>query len=515
MTGLVGALAALLACSAEDPPPVARRAAAPFAPRVVTPLGGAGKDSARGATADARGNLYLTGGTETPDFPTTDGAFDRTHNGWQDAWVAKLGPDGELLWCTLLGGPGYDRAYAVEVRADGTVVVAGRAGEGFPTTPGSLQPEFGGDVAPSGTYGEQDGFVAALSADGGELLWATYFGTDDGSNIRDVAVDAEGAVYLAADAAADHPSRYATEGAFATAVRGERDALVVKLAPDGARVVWGTYLGGNDRDGGAGSIRVDATGSAYYLGHTHSTDLPVSDGAVQRGLAGDKDLFLARLAPDGASLVFLTYLGGSGLEFSETHGLCLAGDGSAFVTATTSSSDLLRGAAPLRPGFQPRSGGVARRKEDGARTNYPGDGFAARVSGDGRRLLGLTHFGGTLGEGIEGSGVDAQGRLWVCGATYSRDLPVRDAWQPGSGGGADAFVAIFSPDLGELVWATYLGGPGEDFARCLAVAGDVAAVGGVTYGELPAIGRQLGTRGAESDVLCALLAPRAAGGRGE
>ncbi len=487
LAGVLGPLWVALptaACGTGDGPTVThagdQHASAARYPIVfATFLGGTGKESVRDVATDRAGNVYVTGGTESVEFPTTEGAFDRSHNGWHDVFVAKFRADGELLWSTFLGGENYDRAYAIEVGDDGSVFVAGRAGEGFPTTSGCVQAEFGGDSMPSGTYGKQDGFVAKLSGDGTRLEWATYFGVGDGSNIRDLDVDGQGSVYLAADAASDHPSRYATEGAFQTTVRGERDALVAKLAPDGSHVVWGTYIGGSGADGGAGSIRVDASGSAYLLAHTRSEDLPASDNALQKRLGGGKDLFVARLAPDGRSLVFLTYLGGSAQDFTETHGLALASDGTVYVTASTLSKDFppagTRGAQPTYGG----SGG----KDTGTKTNYPGDGFVARISADGSTLLGFTYFGGSLGEGIEGSAIDSNGNVWVSGATYSADLPVSSsAWQHSTGGLADAFVACFTPDLSGLVFASYRGGSDHDFARCIAVSptGSVA-VGGVVY----------------------------------
>lgn len=506
---------ALLTFAACAPPP-AFPGDGPDSPfRVVfsTYLGGGGKESARDIATDAEGNVYLTGGTETEAFPTTEGAFDRSHNGWQDVWVMKMSPEGRILWSTFLGGTGYDRAYAIEVRPDGSVVVGGRAGEGFPTTAGAVQEAFGGDVNPSRTYGKQDGFVACVSADGSELLWATYLGVDDGSNLRDLDVDAAGAVYVATGAVMEHPSPYWTEGAYQTEPMGGRDALVVKLAPDGSKVLWGTFIGAAGNDGGACSIRVGADGSAYLLGHAFTNDLPVTEGALQQSLSGEKDMFLARVAPDGASLVFLTYFGGESGDNTETHGLALGADGSAYIAASTMSKRLpAKGVTPKVRGPQMEHGGLGRDRSTGKGTNYPGDGFVARISPDGRELLGFSFFGGSLGEGIEGVDVDEDGNLWVSGATYSRDLPVTaDALQPEFGGEADGFVACFSPDLSKLLWATHVGGPSHDFARGLAARpGGGAVVAGVGYGpDFPLTENALDrTFSGNSEIFVAAFAPR-------
>jgi hypothetical protein len=106
-------------------------------------------------------------------MPVTPGAYDTSFNtggnqigghGPSDAYIAKYTPDGQLVWATYLGGPNYDRAYAIELDPAGDVVISGRAGPGFPTTPGVFQPEYKGNGG--GFYGVQGGFVAKLSADG-------------------------------------------------------------------------------------------------------------------------------------------------------------------------------------------------------------------------------------------------------------------------------------------------------------------------------------------------------------
>src|SRR6185369_14505850 len=155
------------------------------------------------------------------NFPTTAGAFDRTFNGTHDAWCAKFTAGGLLVWATYLGGPNYDRAYAIEVDDTG-VYLAGRAGAGFPTTAGVLQPSFAGDVAPNTLYGAQDGFIAKLSLDGGSLLWSTYIGSDGKDFCRDLAIDSVGNCYVAMSDV-NRPTPHATSGAFQTTIAGGYD----------------------------------------------------------------------------------------------------------------------------------------------------------------------------------------------------------------------------------------------------------------------------------------------------
>src|SRR5688572_11695421 len=141
-----------------------------------TYFGGHGTTNLRDVVVDKSHNFYIAGGTSAPDFPTTAGAYDSTANGNWDAFVAKFNSSGQLIWSTLFGGPNYDRAYAIELDSQGNVVIAGRAGENFPTTAGALQPTFSGDNNINSLYGKQDGFITRFSPDGGQLLSSTYVG---------------------------------------------------------------------------------------------------------------------------------------------------------------------------------------------------------------------------------------------------------------------------------------------------------------------------------------------------
>ena len=226
---------------------------------ISTYLGGTSEDSIRDVATDSAGNIFITGGTASSNFPVSAGSFDTSFNGNHDVFVAKLNPSGSILWATFLGGPNYDRAYALEVDSLGFVYIAGRAGSGFPTTSGVVQPQFGGDVTQNGAYGPQDGFVAKLSPDGSRLIWSTFFGSDGRDFIRDIDVDSSGNVYLGvSDVTRPHP--HIRPGAFQTTLRGTEDGVVAKLSSDARSVVWASYFGGSGDDGGAPSVRVDCYG---------------------------------------------------------------------------------------------------------------------------------------------------------------------------------------------------------------------------------------------------------------
>jgi hypothetical protein len=441
---------------APQPEPAPTPQPSPAGDLIVSYLGGGRSELIRDVAVDAAGNLYLTGGTTSGDFPTTAGAFDRTANGNMDVFLAKYDPSGSLVCATLLGGPNYDRTYALEIAPDGAVILAGRAGPGFPTTDGVVQRSFGGDEVVTRLYGAQDGFVAKISADCTMLRWSTFFGGPGREVVRDVDVDGSG-VYVAMTAI-ERPAPYVPSSALQPTLRGPSDAAAAKLSSDGRAVLWATYLGGSGADAGGPSIRVDNNQQAHVLIDTHSDDAPVTAGAAQtRFKGGGGDLYLVKLAADGRSRVYATYLGGNGLEGGETHNLALFPDGAAVVAAFTRSTDW-----PVTPGaVQPNHA------DGGAR----GDAVLAIVSPSGSALTAVTYLGGRGEDAFEGVAIDSQQRIVVSGSTNAANWPTTpDAVQSSSSGAGDGFVAILDRALSRLVYSTLMGGSRGDGLRSIAVA---------------------------------------------
>jgi hypothetical protein len=458
----------------------------------VTYAGGNDGDMARDIATDAQGNLYIAGSTQSPNFPTTPGAYDRTFNATgqylSEAFVMKLSPSGQLIWSTLVGGPNFERAYAVEVDAQGYVYIAGRAGPGFPTTPGTLQPSFSGgdDGFP---YGPQDGFVCKLTPDGSSVVFCTYFGNDDTVPIRDLAIGPGGDLWvITSSGVGTFPSSW-----FANAYQpnraGLRDVLIARLSADGSNVLWATFLGGSSDEANTNTIRVDAAGNAYIGVFTSSADMPTPSGFDQ-SLGGNTDIYVGKLSPDGASLLFGTFVGGSGAEDTETHQIEIDGSGNVYVVGNTTSTDF-----PVTPqAFQAHVTSGARHA------------FVAKISTTGS-LHAATYLAGNGAETAEGVAVDAQGNVFVSGATTSGNFPL--TVPSNAGGGDDMYIAQLTSDLSNLLYSARIGGPGGDRGRSLVLdsQGGGTVVGQTTSSNLPVRNALQSSFGGDMDALIAKLKP--------
>jgi len=480
--------------------------AAGLVPAVITYLGGSGdSDMTRDVAVDGQGNIYLAGGTNSPDFPVTAGAFDVSFNNPgsddQDVFVQKRSPSGQILWSTFIGGHGYDRAYAIEVDAQGFVYVAGRAGAGFPVTAGALQTAFAGGITPNDAYGTQDGFICKLQPDGSAVVFCTYFGNDDYVPIRDIALDGGRNIYLVTSSdRGTFPSAWFANS-YQKTRRGGRDMLVAKLDASGSQIHWATYIGGSGDELNTNSVRLDGAGNVYALTTTRSSDAPTPNG-FDHSLGGTTDLYVVKFSPDGSQLMYGTYVGGSGGDFSETHELWVTAQGEAIAAAMTSSSDFPTTAGAFQTSLQ----GIGS-AGSGANTNYPGDGMIARISVNGSQLLAGTYLGGRFGDGIEGVEVNAIGEVYVSGTTYSTNFPVTSGAT--AAGNTDMFVAKLSADLKTLIYSTTIGGSGQDNTRSstLDALGGVYLAGVTSSANLPVMNATQSSRRAGDDGALVKLVP--------
>ena len=406
-----------------------------------TYLGGSGGGSdggegGRGIAVDASGNAYVTGFTVSTDFPTTPGTLQpASGGGFFQAFITKLNPTGSaLVYSTYLGGSGDNEGRGVAGDAAGDAYVTGViSATDFPTTPGALQPAFGGGLS--------DVFATKLNATGSALVYSTYLGGSGNDGVvSSIAVDAAGNAYVAGTT--DSTNFPTTPGAFQTSFSGgSSDAFITKLNPTGSALVYSTYLGSGAGSGaGSGGLAVDAAGNAYVAGATDSTNFPTTPGAFQSALSGGFDGFVTKLNSTGSSLIYSTYLGGNGEDGAASIAVDAAGN--AYVAGTTDSTNF-----PTVNAFQPAFGGGG------------DDAFVTKLNPTGSALLYSTYLGGNGFDECESIAVDAAGNAYVVGTTDSTNFPTVNAFQPAFGGG-DAFVTKLNPTGSALVYSTYLGGSG-------------------------------------------------------
>jgi Beta-propeller repeat len=423
-------------------------------------LGGTHADIGERIAVDTKGNAYLTGSTTSPDFPTTNGPA--ITSALEDVFVAKVNPQGSaLVYATYVGGAGSDKGRGIAVDAAGQAYVTGATNSAdFPVV-NAAQPTPGG---------LNDAFVIKLNAAGNALIYATYLGGSGADNGAGIAVDRRGSAYITGTTASlDFP----TVNAFQPSIAGidpSTDAFVTKLNPDGLSFAYSTYLGGGEPDSG-NAIAVTGNGNAYVTGVTASSDFPTRQPFQPTALRGVSEAFVTKFSRDGASLLYSSNLGGNRSDA----GLDIAVDddsGRAVVVGVTSSTDF-----PLARPLQSRLNGGA-----------SFDGFVTVVNALGTGLVMSTYLGGTGRDEITSVALDAAADMYITGRTFSSDFPLVNAMQTTFGGGSlDAFVAKIDLSRARLVFATYLGGAGDDDGRGVAVdsACGTYAIGTTTSDDFP------------------------------
>ncbi|MFX0064876.1 MAG: SBBP repeat-containing protein, partial [Candidatus Hermodarchaeota archaeon] len=272
---------------------------------------------------DSANNAYVTGYTYS-NFPTTPGANDTTHNGGPDVFVCKLSANGSsLVYSTFLGGSGDDWGYGLALDSANNVYVAGTTADAFndfPTTPGAYNETHNG---------VWDAFVCKLSADGSSLVYSTFLGGSGADTGYALAIDSANNVYVTGYAN-DFPT---TPGAYNENPNGGSDVFVCKLSADGSSLVYSTFLGGSGDDFPERFFSVDSMNNIYVTGETYSTDFPTTPDAYDETPNGGCDVFVCKLSADGSSLVYSTFLGGSGDDYG--YALALDSANNIYITGFT------------------------------------------------------------------------------------------------------------------------------------------------------------------------------------
>ncbi|HXH48546.1 MAG TPA: alpha/beta fold hydrolase [Terriglobia bacterium] len=301
------------------------------------------------------------------------------------------------------------------------------------------------------------------------LSFSTYLGGSSDDYGWSVAVDGSGNSYITGTTISpDFPT---TASAYDTSCGTDSncdsasyyDVFVTKLDAAGS-LVYSTYIGGSNSDIGI-RLTTDASGATYVTGLTSSVDFPTAN-ALQSSLGGTQDAFVSKLSPDGSSLVYSTYLGGSGLEAGRDVAVDAFGD--AYVAGWTTSGDF-----PITTGaYQTACGDFF----------FCSDAFVTELGPLGNTEVYSTYLGGSGRDQIDSLGIDSSGDAYVAGFTESSNFPTQNGFQTSLAGGMDAFLTKLNNTGSSILYSSYLGGTNEDRVEWMAVdAQGSAYVTGTTF----------------------------------
>lgn len=398
-----------------------------------TYIGGNDYDDCMGITFDQSGNAYVTGSTESHNFPNTTGAHDNSFNGgYTDAFVLKLNSTGSsLIYSTFIGGSNVDYGREITIDTNRNVYVVVRTDSSdFPNTfelrhiiqPGLL------DVA-----------VLNLNPTGSLLLYSRLIGGNGSESGTDITIDDNECIYVTGHTnSSDFPI---TSNSYDNTFNGEWDAFIFKLNPSGSLIQYSTYIGGIAWDLGT-DITIDSNNNVYITGRTNSSNFPATINALDTSYNGGYcDAFALKLNLMNSKLMYSTFIGASNLDSSS--GIEIDSFGNAYITGGTSSPDF-----PVVPnGFDVSHNGEF-------------DVFILKLNKTGSSLIYSTFIGGDYSDGGSGISIDTKGNAYIIGST-SGSIPLTnndDYFSLRNGGSSSVFVLKLNDTGQSLLYFNYLCG---------------------------------------------------------
>ncbi|MGD2088958.1 MAG: SBBP repeat-containing protein [Candidatus Aminicenantes bacterium] len=407
-----------------------------------TYLGGSNNDHIFALAVDNSGCAYITGNTFSTNFPTEDAYQNSLGGGIRDSFLVKFSSSGsDLVYSTYFGGSGNDTGEAIQVDSSNRAYVVGYTDSTDFPTQGAYQNTYSG--------GDEDVTVTIFSSTGASLVYSSYLGGDGMDEAFALALDSSKNMYITGHTSSTNfPTVNAYRDTFTPSGQNEYDVFVTKMASSGSSLVYSTYLGGNGKETGYG-IAVNGS-NAYITGLTYSTNFPLKNEYQSSYGGGDKDGFLTKLSSAGNSLIYSTYLGGSGND--SAWGIAVDSSGRAHVTGDTYSTDF-----PTMNAYQNTHAGGGR------------DAFLTKFATSGTTLKYSTYLGGTESDAAAHVVLNSSGYAFITGYTSSSDFPTRRAYQSTYNGDLDAMVAMFTPEGSNLAFSSFLGGSDLDTSRAIAL----------------------------------------------
>lgn len=399
-----------------------------------TYLGGSGVDGSCSTMAlHPDGAVYLTGCTESYDFPTLN-PISTSYSGREDCIVCKIAPDGlSLIYSTYIGGSAQERGHAIAVDTQGAAYVTGFTySTDFPTWNAFQQ----------WNDGDSDAYVVKLAPSGDSFVFSTYLGGYYFDSGKGIAVDDSGYIYVTGLAWGGFPLKNPI-----SSYHGGGDVFITKMTANGNALIYSTYLGGNTYDSGV-SLVLDTQGAVYVAGKTRSYNFPLQNPIQSQYMGGD-DALVLKIDASGKQLMFSTYLGGS--NYDSAYSICLGQDGSIYISGSTESANF-----PTKLGIQNSFGGVR-------------DAFFSKLDPTGNTLIYSSYLGG---DGYENSScvmVNKEGEIYLRGYTDSLNFPVKDNREK-IAGGKDIFIVKINSAGNDLIFSNFLGGSDDDICHISAIA---------------------------------------------
>ena len=413
-------------------------------------MGGPDAELGYDVTADAAGNVYVTGYFhQTADFDPGPGVLNLTSAGDNEIFVAKFDSGGNLLWAKRFGSASADYGSDIAVDAAGNVYVTGWFG-------GAVDFDPGAGVTTLTSAGSDDVFVLKLSANG-DLVWARRMGGPGDDDAYGIAADGNGNVFVSGEFTSTVDFDPGA-GVLNLTAAGSWDVFVVKLNSAG-EFTWAQRMGGSGFDSSQG-VAVDADGNVYTAGSfVGSGDFDPGAGTVTLTSAGEDDVFVSKLTSAGA-FVWARRFGGSGDDYA--YGLALDAAGNPHTNGS------FKGTVDFNPGAG--ASNLTSAGED--------DVFISKLDSAGA-FVWAQRLGGTAFEFSADVAVDGNGNVYTTGLfRQTADFdPSAGASNLVSAGGDDAFVSKLN-SAGEFVWARRAGGSASDSGHSVKAVGSNVYVSG-------------------------------------
>lgn len=401
-------------------------------------LGGSSNESYsnNGITIDSNDYIYLTGATNSVDFPITSGIIDSIKN-YVDVNVTCLSSNSSTLnYSTFIGGSGWEEGSNITVDSNQNAYITGYMHE-IPNAP--YNNDFPIINAFDNSYnGNDEIFISKISPNGSNLIFSTFFGGTNNELGSDIILDSMSDYYLTGDTQSiNFPI---SSGAYDTN-KSYTDIFVSKMNTSGNSLVFSTFIGGSDKDVG-NCLDIDSNNNIYVVGFTESLNYPTQNPLYNSHGGGELDAILTKLSNNGSSLLFSSFIGGSNDE--NGYGIKVNSINEAYITGYTKSTDF--------PIFAPLNSTL----------NGSNDVFILALDSSCTSLKFSTFYGGSGSEGARGIDIDENDNIFILGTTSSLDLPIINAYSTSHSGGTELFLTSFSNNVDKILSSTYFGGASNE-----------------------------------------------------